>query len=1395
MPFTDAQKVPSRGSAPASAGVTGEGRAGELSSTRNASIWAQRIGIGVVVALVAVLALRVGSSSSQSVTLRDLTVWLPSTSTGEVVLAHAGSGSRGEVVARVKAANPGEQMVVVQSDAGAVVLNRAQREVGLVDGITLTLSQKAPLADVDAGAQLLWSEKGARVVTAGTVYRLDPLSGIPNGSVTLSSPLSSAVADANGWVYGVNSAGQIVAVGDSATPVSLPDNAEPAGVVAASGHAYVVDRQSQTQGPTLHGLEGSRVTGRYCLSGTIPTDRSVVTGGSTAADEEIAVVVDGAGGVRISDLRRGTCTSVALNTTTIGSPVVSGGFVYLPVLSTGEVIVVNATEGTTVGRYNLGLGAGRAFDLVDNDGTVWFNDSAGTAAGVLGHDRVTVRVDKSAASAIAAVGSGNASGRTGSGSAGQGNTGSGVPSTGASGAIVSGATGRSGTGGNTGTEDPSGTPSTTPGTKTTTVSGAAPDPASPPSGTTARTGLVADFTYSARSVKIGQPVSFVDKSSGDPTAWTWEFGDGTFATGPSVSHSWEQAGVFTATLRVENATGSASASVAITVISEAAKAKPDADFRFNASRVEVGQAVVFTDRSAGEPTEWQWSFGDGSGGSGSTVSHVYRLPGSYEVTLTATNAEGSDTSSPAVITVFDKVDPPIAAIGGGLQNANVGQQVSYFSRSTGNPTVLQWSFGDGTTSSGAAVQHAWTKGGTYVVTLAVSNSAGTNSITSTIIVADTVLLPESRFTVSQNTAEEGQSLRFQSLSINGPTQLVWDFGDGAGASGASVTHTYNRAGTYTVSLRATNAAGNDIATQSITVVAQLPAPVAAFSFSPNTITTNTGVVFTDESSGGAPTSWSWDFGDGTAAVAQRNPTHMFERVGTYVVRLTVANAKGTSTAQRNVTVLPAAPEASFSFAPIAPLAGAAVQFNDTSTGGAGTSWLWNFGDGATSTARNPTHAFAANGSYDVRLTVTNASGSSPWTRRVDVSPLAPVAAFDFAPTAPTTAAPVVFHNTSTGGDASTIRWDFGDSTPTSSTPSPSHAYAAPGAYVVRLTMANVTGTSSATLTVTVTVPPPVVAFTASTPAVSGSAVAFTNTSTGGPFSAVSWDFGDGTAVSTAANPSHVFAAAGAYNVRLTVANGGGPASTTVRITVVAAINATFTVSAAPKAGSVITFTNTTTGGPFTSLTWTFGDGASGTGSPATHTFAAAGPYSVTLAVVASSGATSSRTTVVTVAPAVPSASFSYAPGSPARTVTFTNTSAAVGQPFDTVTWHFGDGTADVVSAGPVSHTFAGAATSFSVVLTIDNASGTDSATRAVSLLAPTAAFTFVLAVRTAAFTNASTGGPFNTVAWDFDDGTPVVTSTTPPPHTFATPGTYNVQLTVTTGQGTSSVTHAVIVVL
>jgi len=158
------------------------------------------------------------------------------------------------------------------------------------------------------------------------------------------------------------------------------------------------------------------------------------------------------------------------------------------------------------------------------------------------------------------------------------------------------------------------------------------------------------------------------------------------------------------------------------------------------------------------------------------------------------------------------------------------------------------------------------------------------------------------------------------------------------------------------------------------------APTAALSGTPTSGVFPLDVAFTDQSSG-APTSWSWSFGDGGTST-QQNPTHTYTAAGTYSVSLTVSNDVGSDavTMTGYITVTsPPAPTAAFSGAPTSGSYPLDVAFTDQSTDGP-TSWSWSFGDGGTSTLQNPTHTYAAVGTYSVSLTASNAYGSDTLTR-------------------------------------------------------------------------------------------------------------------------------------------------------------------------------------------------------------------------------------------------------------------------------------------------------------------------------------------------------------------------------------------------------------------------------
>jgi PKD repeat protein len=197
-----------------------------------------------------------------------------------------------------------------------------------------------------------------------------------------------------------------------------------------------------------------------------------------------------------------------------------------------------------------------------------------------------------------------------------------------------------------------------------------------------------------------------------------------------------------------------------------------------------------------------------------------------------------------------------------------------------------------------------------------------------------------------------------------------------------------------VRLTASNAGGQNTNTKTAYIVVSAPVspPVAGFEASPTSGTAPLNVQFTDQSTGAA--SWSWNFGDG-ASSADPNPMHIYGSGGSFTVTLTVSNSAGPNSKTRvgyiTVAAPPLAPGADFTANPLSGTVPLNVQFTDQSTGSP-TAWAWTFGDGGTSSQRNPSHTYTTAGSFTVLLTVSNAAGQTTRTRAnyVTVSPPAAV---------------------------------------------------------------------------------------------------------------------------------------------------------------------------------------------------------------------------------------------------------------------------------------------------------------------------------------------------------------------------------------------------------------------
>ena len=217
-------------------------------------------------------------------------------------------------------------------------------------------------------------------------------------------------------------------------------------------------------------------------------------------------------------------------------------------------------------------------------------------------------------------------------------------------------------------------------------------------------------------VQVGQPVVLSVEAPGARHTVVWDFGDGTTATGTSVSHVWAAPGSYRVTARVTSETGSSSASAVVTVLPYLPP--PTAAFD-SPSSARVGTAVMFTDASQGAAT-WLWNFGDGTSATTTSASHTYPVPGTYVVTLTVTNRSGTDVAT-ATIAVLPAL--PVAVFTPSTESTTIGVPVTFTNGSTGATSYL-WSFGDGTTSSETSPTHTFTKPGARTVTLTVTNGAG-----------------------------------------------------------------------------------------------------------------------------------------------------------------------------------------------------------------------------------------------------------------------------------------------------------------------------------------------------------------------------------------------------------------------------------------------------------------------------------------------------------------------------------------------------------------------------------------------------------------------------------------------------------------------------------------------
>jgi len=727
---------------------------------------------------------------------------------------------------------------------------------------------------------------------------------------------------------------------------------------------------------------------------------------------------------------------------------------------------------------------------------------------------------------------------------------------------------------------------------------------------------------------------------------------------------------------------------------------PDVDFTANITGGNAPLAVQFTDKSAGDVTSWAWNFGDGNTSTAKNPTHTYVTAGAYSVTLTVTGPGGSDTmTKTGYITVLEP--PLVANFTANITGGNAPLAVQFTDKGAGDVTSWAWNFGDGNTSAEQDPIHTYESPGNYTVSLNASNDYGFSIETKSDYIR-VLEAPEADFNATPTEGNAPLTVRFTDESAGDVTAWLWDFGDGNTSTVQHPNHTYESTGNYTVSLNASNDYGFSIETKS-GYISVLKPPTADFTADPTGGNAPLTVQFNDASAGNV-TVWLWNFGDGNTSTDQ-NPIHIYESPGTYTVSLNASNDYGFSieTKTRYITVLEP-PVAAFTADPTEGNAPLIVQFTDESAGNV-TVWLWDFGDGNTSTDQNPNHTYEGPGNYTVSLTVSNAYSGDTETKIDYITVLEPPgAAFTANVTEGNAPLAVQFTDESTG-NVTAWAWDFGDGN-TSTDQNPSHTYVSAGNYTATLNASNAYGYSISAPTTIAVLKPPVAAFTTNvTEGNAPLAVQFTDESTGN-VTAWAWDFGDGN-TSTDQNPSHTYESPGNYTATLNASNAYGYSiSAPTTITVLEPPVAAFT--AEPIEGNTplsVQFTDESAGN-VTAWAWDFGDGNTSFEQNPNHIYEGPGTYAVVLNASNAYGySISAPTTIIVLEP--PAADFTADPteGNAPLTVQFTDESAG---DVTSWAWDFGDGNTSA-EQDPI-HTYMTVGT-YTVNLTASNAYGTDSKTR------------------------------------------------------------------------------------
>lgn len=713
-------------------------------------------------------------------------------------------------------------------------------------------------------------------------------------------------------------------------------------------------------------------------------------------------------------------------------------------------------------------------------------------------------------------------------------------------------------------------------------------------------------------------VVFADQSIGNANSYFWDFGEGSFSNLKNPAHWYAKAGTYIVTLIAKNTANNCISETKQEV--QAGNVSCAADFSYSVEALT--RTVTLLNTSKGDLKRFYWENGIGATDTLESTKFVYANSGNYKVCLSVFNPLTNCRSSVCKTITVIKDTSNLQRFAADFSYFVVidSSKIVLTDKSTGDPNLWYWTFGNGDYAKAKNTSYIYTKPGLYKVCHSIykTTTGQFDETCKEVLIGAEPCSLAAGYTKYIDT--KTQMVYLSDNSSGKPNKWFWLFGDGTSAQSQNPVHIYTKPGYYLVSLairdtikKCTSYFGDIIQVGTVSCKAD-------FNYSVD-MTTNK--LTLQNTSSGNVSKYYWEFGDRSNSI-ETSPEHTYDDAGMYKITLVAASSDVSCKDYKYEAIQVGTINCSADFEYYVDSASRMVYFKNKSLG-TSTKYLWMFGDGTMSSLASPMHKYVAPGYFKVGLNTYNpVNGCMDYAEKIILVGSEGIdCQADFIYQANDATKEVKFFNNSAGNELK-YRWNFGDQTPMDTAANPSHTYTVGGFYNTCLTIFAKNGVQN-TACKMIKIAPDVqrsclADFIFDIDSVTRT-VNFTDKSTGG-IDKWYWDFGD-THTSALSNPSNAYAAKGYYNVKFFVKNTltgcNSATAKMINVSEAAAFKGSFTYGLdtvkLKTAGTYpITFVGLSTG-DVSKFVWDFGDNAkdSTTTSP-THVYTQSGLYNVCLTV-------------------------------------------------------------------------------------------------------------------------------------------------------------------------------------